>query len=229
MVRVLRMGPGDRMVLMDRAGNRFEASIDSANHNEVRVLLIRPIPAPLPPQIRIVLCQAVLKSQAMDALVQKASELGVASIQPFSSSRTVVRLDERRSSQKIKRWQEIAEAAAKQSDRHAPPEIAPCMDFREMIHRWREEQAVKVILWEQEATLDLKRVLRDSPLQERFVGVVGPEGGFAPGEIDLATQAGFLPLSLGRRTLRAETAGMTLVALVQYEWGDLSLEGEDRG
>lgn len=224
--RVLRMGPGDRLILMDRAGKRFEAIIESADQKEVRVLLSGSIPSPSAPQVEIVLCQAVLKSQAMDALVQKASELGVASIYPFLSSRTVVRLDERRSLQKARRWQEITEAAAKQSDRHMPPTIYPCMGFLEMMERWRGEPASKVILWEQEAKLDLKSFLRDSAPRPRFIGVVGPEGGFELREIEAAKHAGFLPLSLGGRILRAETAAIAVVALVQYEWGDLCLRIE---
>jgi 16S rRNA (uracil1498-N3)-methyltransferase len=228
-VRVLRMGVGERLILMDRAGKRFEARIKALDQKAVQVLLLRRVPTPPEPPVEIILCQAVLKSQAMDALIQKTSELGVASIHPFTCSRTVIRVAAGPHGQKLRRWQEIADGAAKQADRHWPARVTSCSSFMEIIGLWRTEEATKVILWEQERSADLKQVLRTARPQARFVGVVGPEGGFEPGEIEAAAEAGFLAVSLGERTLRAETAAMTLIALVQYEWGDLSLREKDKG
>jgi 16S rRNA (uracil1498-N3)-methyltransferase len=221
--RVLRMKPGDRFVIMDAEGTRFQARLESAGRHEVLVTLEKALPAPTSSSADIILCQAVLKSRAMDYVVQKASELGIGRISPFLSERTVIRLNQERLKAKERRWREIARNAAKQSDRITPAEIGPLSPFRDLLAGWRGVDALKVILWEGEHARDLKSLLKGSSPTKRFVGMVGPEGGFSREEIDLAEGAGFITASLGSRILRAETAALTVVAVVQYEWGDLSL------
>jgi 16S rRNA (uracil1498-N3)-methyltransferase len=157
----------------------------------------------------------------MDYLIEKSSELGVNEIIPFFSERTVVRLDQAIGAGRTRRWREIAQGAAKQSDRIKPAAISLPVSFGELTDRWRNDEAMKLILWEREESTDLKELLRASPPSARFIGMVGPEGGFSNMEIDIAREAGFRPVSIGRRILRAETAAITLVAIVQYEWGDL--------
>ena len=223
--RVLRMGPGDRFILMDGEGARFLALIESAGSREVRVFLEKPLPEPAPSPVEIILCQALLKSRKMDYLIQKTSELGVDCIIPFSSERTVVRLKKERLSGRIKHWREIARSSAKQSDRAVPAQIEGLVPFNELVAKWKEEDALKIVLWEEEGSKDLKGVLRESTLQKKFIGIVGPEGGFSRQEIEAAKDAGFVAASLGNRILRSETAAITVVAVVQYEWGDLSLFG----
>lgn len=221
--RVLRMGRGDRFIIMDGKGARFQAIIESAGHREVLVTLEKPLPQPSPSPIEITLCQALLKSRAMDYVIEKTSELGVRRILPFSSERTVVRPNKERFANKKQRWREIAHSAAKQSDRKTPLEIGPLSSFEELVGKCRGENALKVILWEEEGARDLKGVLRGSLPVKRFLGIVGPEGGFSQEEVRAAGEAGFVSVSLGQRVLRAETAAITMVAIVQYEWGDLSL------
>jgi 16S rRNA (uracil1498-N3)-methyltransferase len=219
--RVLRMNKGDHFILMDGKGSRFEAVIESSGPKEIRVRLAGVLPIPVSSPVDIILCQALLKSRAMDYLIEKSSELGVIEIIPFFSERTVIR-DVRYSSEgRARRWREIAQGAAKQSDRIKPAEICLPASFREICERYQNDDAMKVILWEREESTDLKRLLRAHPSSARFIGMVGPEGGFASTEIDMAGKAGFIPVSIGRRILRAETAAVTLVAIVQYEWGDL--------
>jgi len=123
----------------------------------------------------------------------------------------------------LRHWREIANSSATQSDRGAPAQIGLLSDFEELIQQWKKERVFKVILWEEEEAKDLKAVLRASGPAKTFVGIVGPEGGFSKEEIQAARDAGFISVSLGRRILRAETAALTLIAIVQYEWGDLSL------
>lgn len=225
MTRVLRMGRGDRVILLDSLGNRFQAVIESASHHEVLVTLQKRLPKPPPPPVEITLCQALLKSKAMDYMMEKTSELGVSRIFPFYSERTVYRLNEGRFTQKARHWKEIAKSAAKQSDRWAPAELGPLTSFEDMVGIFSREEAARVILWEEEGAKDLKGLLKGTPPPAgKFIGLVGPEGGFAKGEMDVAREAGFIPVSLGRRILRAETAAITLVAIAQYEWGDLSLD-----
>jgi 16S rRNA (uracil1498-N3)-methyltransferase len=222
--KVLRMGPGDRFILMDGEGARFLALIESAGSREVRVFLEKPLPEPPPSPVEIILCQGFLKSRKMDYLIQKTSELGVDCIRPFSSERTVVRLKKDRLPGRMKHWREIARGSAKQSDRSLPAQIEDIVPFNELVAGWKEDDALKVVLWEEEGSKDLKGLLREASTKEKFIGMVGPEGGFSRQEVEVAKDAGFVPASLGRRILRSETAAITVVAVVQYEWGDLGLE-----
>jgi 16S rRNA (uracil1498-N3)-methyltransferase len=221
--KALRTAPGDRLILMDGKGSRFLAAVESVHPDEILLFIESALQPPAPSPLRLTLCQALLKSGHMDYVIQKASELGVTVIAPFTSERTVVRPSGDRLDNKWRRWREIALNASKQSDRDRPPEIAPVGDLGYLLDRFRSEEALKVILWEGEETRDLKGLLgKQAPLGSA-VGVVGPEGGFPLEEIKAAEAAGFVPVSLGRRILRAETAALTLVAVLQYEWGDLSI------
>ena len=224
MTRVLRMDRGDRFILMDGKGARFRAIIESAGRREVLVTLEKPLPQPSPSPLEITLCQALLKSRAMDYVLEKTSELGLHRILPFLSERSVVRPDRERFARKKQRWREIARSAAKQADRKTPLEIGPLSSFEELVKKSKGENALKVILWEEEGARDLKGVLRKSLTLKEFIGMVGPEGGFSQEEVLAAGEAGFVSVSLGQRVLRAETAAITLVAIVQYEWGDLSMQ-----
>jgi 16S rRNA (uracil1498-N3)-methyltransferase len=219
---VLRMKAGDRVLLMDGEGRRHEALIRSVGQKGVVVGLDKAIDSPPPPPVKIVLCQALLKAQAMDDLVRKTSELGVAAIVPFHSTRTVVKLDGERFERKRGHWERIMRSAAKQSDRNRPATIGTLCDFKALGRLFPDETGLKVILWERAGTRDLKDVLRKPHKSRTVVGVVGPEGGFDTHEVALAAEAGFSPVSIGRRILRADTAAITFVSIVQYEWGDLA-------
>ena len=221
--KVLRMKPDDKFILMDGNGVRFLASIKTVSPQEVRVALVKPLSAPPPSPVQIILCQALLKSRKMDYLIQKTSELGVNKFLPFLSERTVANLRKDRADNKLRHWHEIANSSATQSDRTTPAQIGPLSSFRKLVGGWKEEGTLKVILWEEEGAKDLKAVLRESGPGKTVVGIVGPEGGFSKEEIRTARDAGFISVSLGRRILRAETAAVTLIAILQYEWGDLSL------
>jgi len=224
-LKVLRMGRGDHLILMDRAGERYEACIDSIEGMEVIVRLSEKLEAPALSSMEITLCPALLKSGPMDYLIEKISELGVVRIMPFYSQRTVIKAGSPNGSNKLRRWREIAVSSAKQSDRITPVEISEPAAFTEMLKHLRGSDALKVILWEREDSRDLKDLLRQSMPGHHFAGLVGPEGGFTSAEVDDAAKAGFIPVSLGKRTLRAETAAIALVAILQYERGDLGIQG----
>jgi 16S rRNA (uracil1498-N3)-methyltransferase len=157
----------------------------------------------------------------MDWVIEKASELGVDSICPFFSERTVIHAGKSDLTDRLRHWQKVAQSAAKQSDRLKPAEIDPPQAFKGLLKRLEGNEGLKAILWEAEEAEDLKGLIKKSSLAREFVGVVGPEGGFSAAEVQSATRGGFQSVSLGRRILRAETAAITLVAIVQYEWGDL--------
>jgi 16S rRNA (uracil1498-N3)-methyltransferase len=219
---VLRMVPGDRLILIDPKGARAEAVIVSSDRREVIVNLEKPLLSPPPSPVEINLCQALLRSHPMDLIIQKTSELGVDRILPFVSERTIVRPDrEETLTNKLRHWREIALSATKQSGRIKPAEIGPLCTFGELMDRWKGKELMKIILWEEESVGSLKTILRSLPPPKKVIGVIGPEGGFSVDEIEKARNAAFVPVSLGQRILRAETAAITLTALLQYEWGDL--------
>jgi 16S rRNA (uracil1498-N3)-methyltransferase len=220
--RVLRMGPGGRIVLLDKAGKRFQAVIKEVNRHQVLVDLERPVLAPAPSFVHMTLCQALLKSHHMDLVVEKTSELGVDRVVPYLAERTVVKVDGGKTQGKVRHWQEIAQSAAKQSDRTMPAEISPLSPFDEMLTVLSKEPALKIFLWEQEEARSLRNFLRSIPPAPRVIAMVGPEGGFSEREVKEAGEAGFVSVSLGCRILRAETAAISLVTIIQYEWGDLS-------
>jgi 16S rRNA (uracil1498-N3)-methyltransferase len=222
-LKVLRMTKGDGFILMDRTGDRCNAIVEGIEGSSVRVRLISPLQTPALPDLQITLCQAVIKPGPMDYLIEKTSELGVTHIRPFLSERTVVKIDNESGSKKMRRWREISISAAKQSDRNAPAEILRPTTLPEIFGDLKNADCLKVILWEKEDSKDLKEMLRTSDPGIQFIGIVGPEGGFSTEEIQAAVDAGFIPVSLGRRILRAETAAITLTSIVQYEWGDLSI------
>ena len=169
-------------------------------------------------------------------MIQKTSELGVDLIVPFFSERTVVRPDKEEYMARVRHWREVARSAAKQSGRVTPANIYPMNAFEDLTNHWGVGKALKVILWEGEESRSLKSLLKSSfPIEndegierntcpyDEFIGMVGPEGGFSKGEVELASKWGFTSVSLGQRILRAETAAITMVAVIQYEWGDLGL------
>jgi 16S rRNA (uracil1498-N3)-methyltransferase len=222
--KALRMGRGDRIILLDGQGARYQSIIESVSPRCVRVKLEKPLPNPSPSPVKITLCQALLKSRAMDLVIEKVSELGAHSIHPFVSKRTVVKLDGQKVEDRVRHWQGISYSATTQSDGRVPAEIDAPLSFTDLTTKYQEKRAMKVIFWEDEEGKDLKSLLRESSPITDVIAMVGPEGGFTPEEIHMAKKAGFTSVSLGRRTLRAETAAITMTAVIQYEWGDLSLE-----
>lgn len=220
---VLRMKRGDTLIVMDGIGHNFEAIIEGLHHKGVRVKIIRSLPPPPPSPVEIHLGQALIKSRPMDLLIQKATELGVGSISPFASERTALRIRPEHLSRKMDHWEEIMKAACKQSGRPNLPTLNPPLPFEALIENAPRQGALKVLLWEGEQRADLKGLLRSMEPLPHIVAIIGPEGGFSPSEIQLARGAGFHIVSMGTRILRAETAAIALVSIIQHEWGDLNL------
>lgn len=223
MIKVLRMKQGDFFILMDEKGNRFESIIEGISRHEVSARIIKELPVPSISPVTINIYQALLKSRMMDYMVEKTSELGVSRITPFYSERTVIKLDEGKTSNKIRHWNEIARSASKQSGRLVPADISDPVPFSDLIKSISKIGGLKTVLWENENMTDLKELLRAEKPSSHFTGIIGPEGGFTRKEIAHLKDAGIIPASLGSRILRAETAAIALTTIIQYEWGDLGI------
>jgi 16S rRNA (uracil1498-N3)-methyltransferase len=224
--KVLRMKRGQELIIMDGRGQSFKAIIERVSYGEVTVKIDRSLPPQPSSPVEITLCQALLKSHAMDYLIQKVTELGITAIQPFLSERTVIRIRPENRNPKLERWREVVKSACRQCNRAILPLVEPPRPFSEVVENAPGKRALKVLLWENEASVDLKGVLRSVDPFPHVFAVVGPEGGLTPKEVGLAMERNFRVISLGNRILRAETAAVSLISIIQYEWGDLHLSSE---
>lgn len=211
---VLRLRAGDAIEVVDSAGQIFDATLESVDAG-VRAQLVRIIDERSDePSVYIDVAQGIPKGQKMDFVVEKLSELGVASIIPLASERAVVRDP---GDAKVERWRRLAKSAAAQSGRRSILAVDKPMRFDDLIGRFASYDLV-LFPWEV-ATDDRK--LRDAlPAlaagARRILVVIGPEGGFSHDEAERAREAGAHVMSLGRRILRTETAALVLVAILQY-------------
>ena len=219
--KVLRLGEGDAVVLFDGEGKEYRAFITQISPGQIILTL-----APEGPSVRmaesslrIVLGMALLKSSKFEWLLQKTTELGVSEVFPFFSSRVIPRRDAEQSRIRLVRWEKIVAEAAKQCGRTLFPKVYPPCSYEEVLETDREE-ATKIFLWEREETTTLGGALKETTPQ--IFLLVGPEGGFSETEALRAQEAGFQPVRLGPRILRAETAAIAGVTLLQFIRGDLN-------
>ena len=217
--KVLRLGPGDSIIVFDDAGWEHEAVIRSLSAQAAEIDVLRSFQAERESPLQLTLAVGLTKGEKMDFVVEKATELGAQAIVPFVSAYTVPKLDQRKIERRGERWQKIALAAAKQCGRTRIPEIFPLVNFENMVQQ--TAGSLNLLFWEKEAHQTLKQVHATDPEARSILLVIGPEGGLSDPEADLAQRHGFKPIRLGRRILRAETAAVTATSLVQYLWGDL--------
>ncbi len=217
--KVLRLGTGDRISIFDGSGMEYEGAIAEVTPSSVVIKIHDTSPSKKESHLEITLAQSILKSEKMDYLIQKATELGVNALVPFVSSRSVPLLEESKKVERTLRWEKIAIEASKQCGRSIPPKIGPFQGYAEMLQSLSKDH-LRLILWEREGER-MKEVLRRFSGQRRITFIVGPEGGFSVEEVEQAKREGFIPLSLGNRILRAETASLCLLSILQYEMGDI--------
>ncbi|MCG0277561.1 MAG: 16S rRNA (uracil(1498)-N(3))-methyltransferase [Thermanaeromonas sp.] len=217
--RVLRLKVGEEITLADERGGLFRGRVTAVLEGEVEAELLEDLPSVEPP-LTVTLLQGLPKGDKMDLIVEKCTELGVKRIIPLLTERVVVRLDEEAALRKRERWQRVARAAAQQSRRGHIPAVELPRTLEEALGVIPAETLL-LILWEGERSCGLKGALgRASPGQPVAL-IVGPEGGLSKKEVELACKAGGIPVHLGPRILRTETAGLTCLAIVMYELGDL--------
>jgi 16S rRNA (uracil1498-N3)-methyltransferase len=205
------------MTLTDAAGKDYRGRILSLSGESATLLIFDAFSSPTESPVEIILLQALPEKERMEWIIQKTTELGVSVIVPFKSQRSIS-LEEREAKQKkAHRWQEIAVKAVQQSRRSKVPLIESYRPFREALEFHQEGGGLGLILWEKEGEC-LKGVLKPS---KKICVMVGPEGGFTEEEVASARENGFIPVKLGQRILRTETAAITLVGIIQYVLGDI--------
>ena len=212
--RALRMGPGDPLVLFNGDGNACPAELVDCGRQSATARILRVEAEDRESPLPIHLAIALSRGERMDWVIQKATELGVASIQPLFSERSEVKLAGDRLEKKKAHWHQVIVSACEQCGRNQLPALGG---------------ADRLQAWLERCDADLRLVLhhRAQPAPERpdtpadVALLIGPEGGLSPLEIDAATAAGFTALALGPRIMRTETAPLAAIAILQARWGDM--------
>lgn len=228
-VSVLRMRKGDRLLLFDGAGWEYEAVIRGQDQESVQLEIVQKATVP-GSALQITLAQSLPKAKKMEFIIEKACELGAARIIPYSSSRSVPQLTPGKTAAKQIRWQKIAREAVRKCHSGSIPEVSDILTWENML-RSAKDGVEKFIFWEEETRINLKQALREKGRKQsrEFFLIVGPEGGFAREEIELAERMGFTSVSLGRQILKVETAALAILAMIQYERGIFDPDTREEG
>ncbi len=216
---VLRMKAGDRLELLDGEGTVYLSEVEKVEKKKVICRIVESRKSNVESRIKITLAQALPKSRKMDFIIEKCTELGVDQIVPMLTERTVAK------EAKLDRWRKIAKEAAEQSGRAVIPKIASLTQFEDVL-KMKNNFDLALIPWELEEENSLKKILTtclpsgtaQPPNQLTTILIlIGPEGGFSQEEIERAKKTDFNSISLGKRILRTETAGMAVMSAVMYE------------
>lgn len=215
-VNALRMRVGEQLRLSCDNGNDYICTITAVSSNEIHAVIediereCRELP------VKITLFQGLAKGDKMETIIQKAVELGAHEVVPVATSRAVVKLDAKRGSKKVVRWNAIAKSAAKQSGRNYIPEVREIMSYREAIAYAKTLDYV-LVPYEEAKGIEETRELFAKVRNYESAGIfIGPEGGFEYSEIEQAVEIGAHPITLGHRILRTETAGMTVLSILMF-------------
>lgn len=213
---VLRMRPKEEILISSGDKMEYTCQIEELSEGEVlaKIMFVEESGLELPS--KVYLFQCLPKSDKMELIIQKAVELGVCEIIPVASSRCVVKLDAKKETSKIKRWQGISESAAKQSKRMYIPQVHSVLKFSEAL-KYAAQVDVKLIPYELAKGMeDTREQIRSIEPGQSIAIFIGPEGGFAEEEVQAAMEMGFSPITLGKRILRTETAGFTVLSILMY-------------
>ena len=220
MKNVLRMKPGEAVLISDGTGKDYNCQVETYTEGEgiLEILSENEDSRELPS--RIWLFQGLPKSDKMEVIIQKAVELGAAGVIPVATRNAVVKLDAKKAESKVRRWQAIAESAAKQSKRSYIPQVGAVMCLKEAFSYIEEQKFdLCMIPYELEKGMDgTKQVLSRLASGQQIAVFIGPEGGFDEEEIRLALEKNVIPVSLGKRILRTETAGPAILALLMMKF-----------
>jgi 16S rRNA (uracil1498-N3)-methyltransferase len=225
---VLRLKTGDKIFLFDGTGAEYIACIVQLSSGKAVVEIIEKIVSLSESSVHISIAQAYLKEKKMDLLIRQVTELGINHWRPFFSERSIPTPDHKRMHSRIQRWEKIMIAAVKQCRRSYLMEIGQSVSFDEMLVLANDAD-IKIIFWENADTPLTPDAYSANKHKIRSVfSIIGPEGGFSPNEIKQAVEAGFVPVGIGPRILRAETAAVAACTLLQYLFGDFGQKGLDK-
>ncbi len=218
---VIRLGEGKEILINDGQGTDYKCIINKIDTDVIYAKIKQFLACEAEPTVETILFQSLVKGEKMEFVIQKSIEIGVTKIIPICTERCIVKMEsDKKIKTKLDRWHKIAESAAKQSKRGIIPEVLSPILFKEALLFAKDHCEASCIPYENEQTHHIKTFLRASSYQS--IGVfIGPEGGFTEEEIIAAKQEGILPITLGKRILRSETAGLVVLANIMYEMGGI--------
>ena len=222
LVKVLRLKVDEEVILFGDFDYEYKTRIKNIGSKSLDLEVLSknkviPIPGP-----EIKLIQALPKRNKMDFIIKKATELGISSIYPIYSSRSIVRYNKKQLEIKMQHWKKITQESARQSRQTKTPSFNYPLEWTEFLNFSRNlhKNSLRIMLWENEKKKQLKAVLNCPPPEEIFI-LIGPEGGFSQIEANEAKSCGIIPVGVGRRILRTETASLAILSVIQYIWGEL--------
>ena len=218
-VRVLRLRPGEDVIICDGQGTDYKCRLVYADKEQAEAEVVEVVPCPAEPGVKVTVLCGLPKGDRSDYTVQKCVEAGAYEIGFFSCSRCVAKPEN--IEKKLERWQRIAEEAAKQSGRGIIPQVRWAGEFAEALNIANQKE-LKIFLYETGEREGLDAVLEANKQAKSVALITGPEGGFAPFEADLARIVGLHICSMGERILRCETAPVVATTAVMYATGNLS-------
>lgn len=224
--RVMRGKPGDKLIVSDGVSKEALAEIAALGDGEVRADVLEWLDMTGEARLRLTVAQSLPKGDKLETVIQKCTEIGAAAFVPFVSARTIVQYDERKEGKRLERWRKIAKEAAEQAHRSRVPEVRSPLTWKELLKSFAGYDAV-YFCYEKEEGLQLRSAAAPwlaglgQDAGASVLIVVGPEGGFTEAENAEAEGAGAIPVGLGRRILRCETAGMVATACLLYESGEM--------
>ena len=213
---VLRMRTGEEVLIADGRGAEYRCKLTDLSENEVRAQILWKLDGNAELASAVTLFQGLPKSDKMDLIVQKCVELGVDRIVPVSTKRAVVKLDAKKEETRLKRWNTISESAAKQSGRGVIPEVSGVMSFEKALEEAKKLEVLLIPYERAEHMAETRRVMGEIRPGQSVGIFIGPEGGFEESEVEEAVAAGARAITLGRRILRTETAGLAVMAMLGY-------------
>lgn len=222
MMKVLRIKPGEKLTVFDGESNEYAAELAGYSKTGASVRIIEKIHRRAEPGAKIILFQSVPKSDKMDYVIRRCTELGVVRFVPVITKRSIVRFGNREEKvKKAERWRRIAIEASKQCGGNRIPQVDVPTEFEEAVKLGRELD-ICLIPYEKEPDRRIRSELSQTVPRPKSVGVfIGPEGGFTEEEIGCAVSMGIRPVTLGSRILRTETAGIVVASILLYEYGDI--------
>ncbi|MQA20395.1 16S rRNA (uracil(1498)-N(3))-methyltransferase [Rugamonas rivuli] len=216
-IQVLRLAQGELVTLFNGEGGEYGATLSDIGKRHVSVEIKTHQPREVELPFGITLAQALPEASKMDWIIEKAIELGVSGVQPLAAQRCVVRLSAERAEKKMAHWQGIIASASEQSGRNRLAQLAPLQDYKQWITQQDMHRRIILTPRAEQSLADWAR--HQSP--QAVTLVIGPEGGLSDAEENLAIQHGALPLAMGPRILRTETAGLSAVAVLSGLWGGM--------
>lgn len=217
MKNVLRMKLHEKAEISDGESRTYLCEVEAYEEDVAVLHILEEMEADTEPASKLYLFQGLPKSDKMELIVQKAVELGVYQVIPVAMKRSVVRLDDKKAAKKADRWNSIAESAAKQAGRSRIPEVTMPLSYNEAL-KMAEELDVTLLPYELAGGMEVTREVIRQIKSGQSVGIfIGPEGGFEPEEVDAAVSMGAKVITLGKRILRTETAGLATLAVLMFE------------